>query len=253
MKITSTILHIPPHLSTSWVQVRALYLKGTDLVVSLMNGDTIAVPGLTAETRDTIFSSYAAFLEGQQQKQAPNPPTRPLPFQIFQANQNPQAGTPPFINPEGGPMIRFGLESMESLTSALQHNMAQANMPDLPKEILTKIAEVAKVVAPDDIQNMPKPEPHCNCTHCQIARAIHNLADGKHIEPISASVENKEEEVSEKDLSFQQWEIVQTAEKLYTVSNRLDPKEHYNVYLGEPVGCTCGKPGCEHILAVLKS
>ena len=42
-------------------------------------------------------------------------------------------------------------------------------------------------------------------------------------------------------------------DKLFTVINKLDQQEKYNVFLGEPVGCTCGKQGCEHMLAVLKS
>ncbi len=263
MKITPTILHIPPHLSTSWVQVRALYLKETDLIVSLLNGDTIAIPGLTPEIRDTIFGSYAVFLEAQQQRQAPTQthsataaPESPAPFHLFQVAPNPHAdGTPPLINVEGGPTLRFGMESMDSISSAMQHNIAQANMPSLPKEILHKIAEVARIVAPEDIENMPLPEPHCNCTHCQIARAIHKLPDD-HLPasaPALAREAKDEEEVSEEDLAFQTWEIVQTAEKLYLVSNRLDPNETYNVFLGDPVGCTCGKQGCEHILAVLKS
>ena len=48
-------------------------------------------------------------------------------------------------------------------------------------------------------------------------------------------------------------EITQTGDKLFTVVNKLDPQENYHVYLGHPVGCTCGKQGCEHILVVLKS
>jgi hypothetical protein len=35
--------------------------------------------------------------------------------------------------------------------------------------------------------------------------------------------------------------------------NPLDHKEHYNVFLGDPIGCSCGNNNCEHIQAVLKS
>ena len=45
---------------------------------------------------------------------------------------------------------------------------------------------------------------------------------------------------------------IQTDEKMFTVTNRLDKNEKFNVYLGKPIGCTCGKEGCEHILAVLR-
>ena len=63
----------------------------------------------------------------------------------------------------------------------------------------------------------------------------------------------QEEEVTDRDLSFQQWAIEQTGDKLFCVTNKLDRLEKYNVFLGDPVGCTCGIQGCEHILAVLKS
>ena len=62
-----------------------------------------------------------------------------------------------------------------------------------------------------------------------------------------------DEPVPDAELSFQEWDIVQTGKDLFHVSSRLDPNEQYNVFLGNPVGCTCGKAGCEHILAVLKS
>jgi hypothetical protein len=61
------------------------------------------------------------------------------------------------------------------------------------------------------------------------------------------------EEVSDEDLKFRDWEIKQTAEQLYTVTNPLDANEHYNVFLGSPLGCTCGDKNCEHIRAVLTS
>lgn len=244
MKITSKILHIPPHLSTSWTQVRAIYLKENTVVVSLLDGVIIEIPGLPAESRNAIFDAYAAYLEEQNSKQPPQT-QRPAPFQIFQVSSH-----APGMEPT--PMPSTGFDSIESMASALQHNMAQANMPDLPPEVLNKIAAIAKIVAPEDIQNLPKPEPHCNCPHCQIARAIHGGTREVESTP-SSPIEAHEEIVSDKDLSFQQWDIVQTGEKLYSVASRLDPKERYSVYLGHPVGCTCGKQGCEHILAVLKS
>ncbi|MGH2612567.1 MAG: hypothetical protein ACRDFB_05905, partial [Rhabdochlamydiaceae bacterium] len=62
-----------------------------------------------------------------------------------------------------------------------------------------------------------------------------------------------EEEVSDEDLKFRTWDIKQENDKLYSVTNPLDKKEHYNVFLGKPLGCTCGNKNCEHIQAVLKS
>ena len=61
------------------------------------------------------------------------------------------------------------------------------------------------------------------------------------------------EEISEEDLRFREWDIEQKGENLYLVRNPLNQKEEYNVFLGNPVGCTCGKDNCEHIRTVLNS
>jgi len=62
-----------------------------------------------------------------------------------------------------------------------------------------------------------------------------------------------EEEVSDEDLTFQDWEVKQEGDKLYLVTNPLDRDERYRVFLGKPLGCTCGKTNCEHIRMVLSS
>ena len=79
--------------------------------------------------------------------------------------------------------------------------------------------------------SIPKAEPHCNCTYCQIARAIQagSLELGEHDEV---------EEVSEEDLKFRDWDIEQKSEEIYEVTNPIDQNEHYQVFLGNPVGCT---------------
>ena len=61
------------------------------------------------------------------------------------------------------------------------------------------------------------------------------------------------EEVTDEDLKFRTWDIKQPGKKLYLVTNPLDNNENYNVFLGKPVGCTCGQKYCEHIKAVLNS
>lgn len=236
MKINAKFFHFPPYLSTTWTQVRALYMKQEDLVVSLIDGTLIVLHGLKPEVVDAVFAGHAAFLESV--ARPTNDRVLPLPPSLQE--------TPRQAGEQGGfPFMRISIDNLESLTSAMTHNPAQANLPDLPKEMLTKIAEIAKIVAPDEISNLPKPEPHCNCVHCQIAKAIHG--EGAAVQEIEA------EAVSEADLAFQQWGIEKIGDNLYTVANRLDSHEKYTVFLGEPVGCTCGKSGCEHILAVLKS
>ena len=121
-------------------------------------------------------------------------------------------------------------------------------MPPIPEEILKKISAIAKIVAPDEIQNLPQAEQHCNCMHCQISRAIHGEGNSK-----EQKHHSEEEVISDEELKFQDWQVTSSGDKLYTVASKLNPEEKYQVYLGEPFGCTCGMPHCEHVIAVLKS
>jgi len=244
MKINENILSIPPHISTSWKNIKAIHMKGSLLLVTLIDGETISVPELTPEVIETVFVSHAKYLEDEVSMDSfsnSHGATEHLFSQI--ASESSEADSP----------FRLGINNIEGITAAMQHNPAQANAPDLPSEMLTKIISIAKIVSPDETMGIPKAEPHCNCFHCQIARAIHQGLEEEHQDLRTNSTEGEEEEVADEELTFCQWEINQSGNKLYTVVNRLDTKEKYNVYLGNPVGCTCGKEGCEHILAVLKS
>ena len=239
MKISSKIIHIPPYISTSWDNIRALFLKEGTLVIQLKEGTQVSIPGLDQSTLEVIFSAHAEFLDTQSRQKEQISPMR-----ILQQNNI----STPVSHPEQVASFQLAFSNMDSLNSALHHNPAQANMPALPEDILKKISAIAKIVAPDDIQNLPAPEPHCNCIHCQIARAIHQQFDGeKHPK------QENEEPISDEDLKFQDWEITPNGDRLYTVVNKLNPQEKYQVYLGEPFGCTCGVQNCEHIVAVLKS
>jgi hypothetical protein len=237
MKISPKVLHIPPYISTSWDNIRALFLKDSTLVLSLKEGGQVSIPGLDAAALNAIFSAHAEFLEAQNhhKEQA----HAPVPHQQFE--------------PPHSASIQFAIGNMDALGSALQHNPAQANMPELPQEILSKISAIAKIVAPEEIPNMPKPVPHCNCMHCQIARAIHQQFEQQQGAQQLSEELVKEEDVQDEELKFQDWEIQPNGDKLYTVINKLNPVEKYQVYLGKPFGCTCGAPNCEHLLAVLKS
>ena len=248
MKITSKILSIPPYLSASWAQIHAMYLKAGELVILLADGATISVPGLKTQEIEAVFAAHSTFIEtslSTPEGNSQHPLLNMINPQIMKSQQ--------IQNLEAMGAMHFNFDSMESFSSALQHNLEQAHMPNLPKEVLSKIAAIAKIVAPGEIQNMPKPEPHCNCPHCQLARAIHGQPEKDPTDSPVCVQNNEEEIVSEKELSFQQWEIVETGDKLYSLTNRLDTLEKFSVYLGQPVGCTCGVAGCEHILAVLKS
>jgi hypothetical protein len=233
MKINSHILSLPPHISTSWVHVVGLYTKGTTLFIILTAGTTVAISNLDSTIIDAIFRAHAEYIEtnGSSPKiQIPNPLST--------------AG-------HGDAPIQLGIASLDGLGSAMQHmqhNPDFANAPDLPKEMLEKISAIARIVAPEELSSLPEAQLNCNCPHCQIARAI----GGHHQKEVVENVE-VEAAVSPDDLSFQQWDILQTGQNLFQVTNKLELSEVYHVHLGDPIGCTCGQPGCEHIPAVLKT
>lgn len=218
MKINNKILSIPPYISTSWKNINSLLVdQSGQLIILLHTNAKIIIPHLDSSIINVIFDAHAKYVEVEE-KQKPKTDGFPLPLKI-------------------------GSDGIESVGSAMQHNPDQATSPDLPEEILSKISGIVKVMGIEDPELLPKAEPNCNCVHCQIARAIRGIKKGEEVE----------EEISEEDLKFRLWDIKQTGEKLYLVTNPLDKKEEYSVFLGEPIGCTCGSKNCEHIRAVLNS
>lgn len=234
MKINDKILSIPPYISTSWSYVNSIQMKGPFLVIALMGGESINIPNLKNDIIEQVFTAHADYLEKTSETQ--NESHSPFNQNIF----NPEATEMPF---------KLGIGSIDGMGNPLMHNPAQKDAPDIPKPILQKIAAIAKIVSPEELSAMPKAEPHCNCLHCQIVRTINAV-----VEPEAVHVdEPRDLEVNDKDLIFQQYDVTQTGEKLFTVIDRLPPHEKYSVYLGTPVGCTCGRTNCEHIVAALRS
>jgi hypothetical protein len=238
MYFNENFFSFPPFLSVSWDNIVAIRIDNTGkLLFHLNTGDSIALPLLQPEEVDQIFKAHALYLQKKVLKESfPKIERLPLPFMRA---------------PVEGP-IRLVFGTIDGVSS-MQHNPALKETPNLPEEMLLKIAEITKVFAADDPESIPKAEPHCNCPHCQLARVLQNIPFPHSTllpeQPQAAT----EEEVQISDLQFQDWEITQTGDKLYTVASKVDKLESYSVYLGKPVGCTCGKQNCDHILAVLKS
>lgn len=213
MKITSKILSIPPYISTAWNNVSSLNVREENgsftLKVLLTTQACIEVPGLDRQTIDAIFKAHADAIDQDKVSGA----LEPISFSV------PLASNGALLTPE------------------MAHNPEQGDMPPIPAHILKKIAMIAKAFGLDAMA--VKPEPHCNCPYCQIARSFQQIG------------EEDGEEISEQDLQFRNWTIQQLDEKLYAVVNPLEPGEKYQVFLGTPLGCTCGMQNCEHIRAVL--
>lgn len=226
MKITQDILSIPPYLSTRWKNVAALHVvqdkQGLLLVVTLKNQTEVTIPNLSSATLEQIFNAHLRAIETRDSGNLSLSSFLPIRLNLP-------------LNGEAGDIIN-------STPPAMQHNPEQANLPPLPPEALKKITSIAEAFGLEPGAPLPSPEPDCNCLHCQILRAFH-LKQGT----------SEEELITAEDLTFKDWEIQETTDKLYKVTNPLDRNEHYNVFLGTPIGCTCGQKNCEHIQAVLKT
>ncbi len=250
MKINDRILSIPPYISTIWHNVYSLHMKENVLIITLMEGEPIHIPNLPGAVIEKIFDAHAQFVEVNHEEESRLLGQLPGVESLLPEPKSPfQSQNLAHMPPEAP--LRFDFGALDNMGSAMQHNPAQAAMPELPKEILNKIAAISQIIAPEDAAALPQPIAHCNCVFCQVARAIHKgkPLEESHEEPVA----EHEESVADEELKFQQWEIAQIGDKLFSVINKLDQSEKYSVYLGHPVGCTCGKQGCEHILAILQS
>ncbi len=239
MKINHQILSIPPYISTSWKNVAAISLdtrvEGPVLVIQLQQGHSIEIPHLDGPIMELIFAAYEKHLES---------PQTTLPTETSQTPSLFGGGSTSFAFP-----FPIDASQIDNFPGLLQHNPEQSDAEDLPEEILDKIASVSKMLGVKDLQTLPQPEPHCNCMHCQIARAIHHALDASSTPELEVV---PEEVVSDEELTFRMWDVEQMGEKLYSVKDP-DLKESFHVYLGDPIGCTCGEKNCEHIRAVLNS
>jgi len=215
-KITDKFLSLPPYISVSWREVAFVKSEDDFMVRSLKSGEICKIPNLSEQEKSLIFECHRHYLEQPEQHRHP---ISPIGFKI---------GTP------------------EGVFQAFEHNPELSNSPNIPDEILDKIVESTEALPEEQLKNLPLGEQDCNCFFCQIMNAIHGKREG-------FELENAEEEVKPEELTFREWDIVQTADKLYTVTKSNDPSEKYTVFLGDPIGCTCGKTQCEHILSVLKS
>jgi len=220
MKLTKQILSIPPYISTTWGHVTSLFLKEEKgilrLVVVLKDGAQVEIPNLPKAVIDRVFDIHANLSENHSKEDESTPVRLTLPFS----------------NKEDG-------DTIEAFGASTQHNPAQSELPPLPPKVLKKISALAHAFGMETITNLPQSEPGCNCIYCQVMNAVRG------------EIDSGEELITEEDLKFKNWDVKQTAEKLYKVTNPIDDNENYSVFLGEPIGCTCGHKNCEHIRAVL--
>jgi len=160
--------------------------------------------------------------------------SQPIINTIFDAHA--KSLQPTFPMPFGFSIPVNGDSPITAFGDGMEHNPDQKDFPNLPPQLLEKLTVILKSLGVDTGNTLPQPEAGCNCVHCQIVKSLGAPA---------------EEPVAIEDLSFRDWEVTQLEGPLYKVTNPLDKNEHYEVFLGTPLGCTCGHNDCEHIKAAL--
>ena len=196
----------------------------------LKDGTECSIPNLSQEIIDQIFSHHIESVE-----------SAPAPKEDISVVIG--TGFKDIV----GMLSKLGASPSGSLGKMLEHDPDNADLPDLPTEMIEKIQIMLSVIPKEDLMEMPEAVPGCNCMYCQINRLLHQ-EEGDHTQIVDEG-----EPVEETELEFTEWLVENVEDKIFKVTNKLDPHEEYRVFLGDPVGCTCGKPHCEHILAVLRS
>lgn len=235
MRINHKVLSIPPYISTSWKNISSLQSKQEgdkqSLIIHLHDGNCILVPDLEVVVIQAIFGAHAKYIESENK----------VPVDV-EVNK----GKVPVQEAPSG--IKFF--EIENVSSMMSHNEQEKNSPDLPPYILNKVEELSKEMQLSNSATIPQAEPNCNCPFCQIAKSIQKSSEAS-----EKKISNEEEEeiVSEQDLSFTSWIIRPLKQNLYQVIHPDHLEKEYQVFLGTPIGCSCGSNQCEHIRAVLTS
>ncbi|HRD55903.1 MAG TPA: hypothetical protein PLC42_05855 [Parachlamydiaceae bacterium] len=245
MKINEKVLSIPPYLSTTWQYVASIKMKGALLSVTLIDGDSINIPNLSEENTQLIFKMHATHIEAasmQELSLKKNSETEKKQLSILSnallESQNPFS-------------LKFGFEAFDGMNAIAEHNPLEMDAPDLPAPLLDNLSQVAKIITKEDAAFFPEDVANCNCFHCQITRTINQNLKKKIAEELKMIEED--EIVLDKELEFNQWNVIAEGKEFFTVINKLDDQEQYKVFLGSPVGCNCGKDHCEHIIAALRT
>ncbi len=226
MKVNSKILSIPPYISSSWENISSLYIEDKEdkkiLVINLKTGAKLEIPGLTTATLLQIFQSHEQYLE-ESDKNLLNTKEQAPSFSL---------GIPLTVNSD---QFQELMEMMQDPTKLPQL--------DLPAHIIEKISETIKHLGVDEKWIESSGELLDHPMYEPLKQFLSQQKNDKTVEA--------EDEVSDEDLRFKEWDIHQMTKELYKVMNPLDHSEEYQVFLGNPIGCTCGHQNCDHIKAVL--
>jgi len=240
MRINHKILSIPPYISTPWKNVLALKTakieEKLELQITLSDGSSISIPETEDVIIEAVFTAHARYLDAEPQIAKVIPPS------FLHSG----FGKLAVFSESESPLASDMTKMLSQISSFWEHDPEKGKAPDLPRDMIEQFKHVAGSLPFSDPQKLPQPEPHCNCPHCQITRALHTGLQ------VRESFEEFEP-VAEQDLNFPRWIIQSMPGQAYKVINPDNTDEYYFVSLASPLHCTCGAKNCEHMEIVLKS
>jgi hypothetical protein len=268
MSVTRKAFHLPPFISTSWAHVVSLHMEHEDheqlLVVTLTNGAQICIPGLEERLLRHIFQMHAEVME--------NHPPSAVSSEVAVAVKESEsarsvAARIPFTENGDLAVTMNGIEAWQAVgenhgglleglsidpsrlqsleQDLLEHRPELTDSAPLPPLLLQRMSLMGRFLHPQLLAQMPRAEDGCGCPFCQLHRVLHGEPPDTALPAVA--------EVQDDELRFRSWLIEQQDDHVFVVSNPEDAQESYRVFLGDPLGCTCGHVRCEHVRAVLQS
>lgn len=132
-------------------------------------------------------------------------------------------------------------------TTILRHDPQASRSPSLPKELLRKIRAFSRrVLSQQEISDPPKAHQGCNCSYCQIARAIEEGLDA------DETRSSAQEQITENELRFSSWRVKPLGDDCFELTDPDDATKAYRVEMRPKPRCSCGEPHCSHIETILK-
>lgn len=287
MRLHAHYISFPPYICCSWSQICSItssqHPEGYKAVtISLKSGEKVYLPELLPTEERDLFKAYMQYLKKSKKPSSKEsqPESRPEPSQeaikrleMLNQLQRGKSGLSTQLREllesssslslsqltdkamaRGTPlsdMIVFSTEQspmQQSTTLLMRHDPLANNSAILPKELLRKIRCFSKkILSPKEFAPANESVPGCHCPFCQITRAIE---EGLHSNELT--LQEGEEIVSDKDLSFAKWRVLDLGNERFELTNPSDTSQRFVVEIKPEIKCSCGNKGCEHIVTILE-
>ena len=245
----------------------------TSLHIAMVDGKTIKIPKIATSQTNKILEAFSCYLDTNKNTSHKNTSqnstsdakhnkkskdtseksdTKNNPFaaicnMLISVSQH-------IIPPRNKHTENLSTATIEAMAHPLKHVPSQSNTPNIPEELLYKLTDTLKILMAEGKSiNIAPATKSCNCLHCQVSRQLTKDTQSSLWDDNITQQDLGDDVDQEINLSFATWLVKKEKDCVYSVTNSENSNEKYSVYLGTPIGCTCGQSSCVHIQAVLRS